>query len=80
MHFGFLWKSSVIWFCVLLLKGEVKVLSPSVTVRVLFSLVKERVIVGIQLDVLGWFFVFVGEELFGQVALLELVIYFFLSP
>ena len=42
---------------------------------------KERVIVGIQLGVLGWFFVFVEEELFEQVALLELVIYlFFLSP
>ena len=41
---------------------------------------KERVIVGIQLDVLGWFFVFVREELFERVALLELVIYFFLSP
>ena len=42
---------------------------------------KEGVIVGIQLGVLGWFFVFVGEELFEQVVLLEVVIYlFFLSP
>ena len=38
LHFGFLWKLSVIWFYVLLLEGEVKVLSPSVTVRVFWGL------------------------------------------